>query len=271
MNEPQASPVAWQPLTPRGVAAFARAGTGRLWLVQTLVALGAAGAITWFVATAWCPTIEAAIERLPDSGEIRDGQLFWPGASPMRLAEGTFLALNVDPDHTGALRSPADVEVEFGRSSIVFRSLLGEAELVYPPRGAFAFSQPALKPWWGAWKPAALAGVAAGTFLALFVCWQLLATLYAPVAWLIAFYADRELTFTGSWRLAGAALMPGALWMTLATVLYGAGAMDLLRWLVAFGSHLPIGWAYLVLGALAAPRCADALKRRNPFASPNRG
>lgn len=266
MNEPPPDPVAWQPLTPRGVAAFARASTARLWLVQALFALGAAAAGTWFLARAWCPTIEAALERLPQSGEIRNGRLLWSGPTPARLSEGTFLALNVDLDRSGGLRSTADVEVEFGRSSVVFRSLLGEAELAYPQRGALAFNQPELKPQWGAWKPALLLGAGAVMFLALWLCWQVLAIVYAPVVWLIGFYADRELTWAGSWRLSGAALMPGALWLTLATVLYGAALMDLVRWLVAFGAHVVIGWVYLVVGAFGAPRRPEALARKNPFA-----
>lgn len=266
MNEPQPNPTAWQPLTPGGVAAFARARTRRLWLVQAVVACAAAGAVTWFVATAWFPTIAAALERLPDTGSIRDGELFWPDASPVRLAEGTFLALHVDLEHTGALRSTADVEVEFGRRSLIFRSLLGEAELVYPPRGAVAFNRPELKPWWGAWKPALLLAVGGLTFLTVLVCWQVVAVLYALPAWMMAFYTDRELTLAGSWRLAGAALLPGDLWLALVTVLYGAGVIDLVRWLFAFGAHVLIGWIYLALGSLNAPRGPDAA-RKNPFAS----
>lgn len=267
MNEPQPNLTAWQPLTPRGVAAFARACARRLWLVQAVVALAAAATVAWFVAHAWFPTIEAALDRLPETGDILNGELLWPGDSPGSLAEGTFLALSVDLEHGGAVRSAADVEVEFGRRSVVFRSLFGETELPYPRRGAFAFNQPELKPWWGAWKPALLLAVGALTFLALFACWQALATLYAPAAWAIAFYADRELSLAGSWRLAGAALMPGAVWLALATALYGAGVIDLVRWLVAFGAHVLIGWVYVVVGALHAPRCADAAARKNPFAA----
>lgn len=267
MNEPHVNPTAWQPVTPRGVAAFARAGTGRLWLVQSLVALIAAGVTVWFFDRAWIPTIEAALERLPETGEIRNGQLLWPGDSPVRLAEGAFLALSVDPEHTGPLRSPADLEVEFGRASVIFRSLFGEAEVAYPPRDAFPFNRIELQARWGAWKPAVLAGVGAVTFLALWLCWQALAALYALPAWIIAFYADRELTLIGSWRLAGAALLPGALWLALATALYGAGVLDLLRWLLAFGAHLVIGWGYVVAGARAAPRSPEAAARKNPFAA----
>ena len=46
MSAAESSPFAWEPLTPYGVAAFARATPGRLLLVQLVVALLAAGVIT---------------------------------------------------------------------------------------------------------------------------------------------------------------------------------------------------------------------------------
>src|SRR5687767_9056439 len=42
-------PAAWQPITFRGVAAFAGAKLGRLLLVQLIVALLTAGAVGWFL------------------------------------------------------------------------------------------------------------------------------------------------------------------------------------------------------------------------------
>ena len=49
MSAPARATVAWEPFTPRGVAAFAGAGLGRLWLVQFVVAMLAAAAVVWFV------------------------------------------------------------------------------------------------------------------------------------------------------------------------------------------------------------------------------
>ncbi len=270
MNDPQSSVSAWQPLTPRGVAAFASARTGRVWLMQMLAALLLAAVAAWFAAIAWCPVIESALERLPQSGEIRDGQLVWERPTPQWLAEGAFLSLSVDLDHSGVLRSPADVEVELGRATIVFRSLLGEMETRYPGRGRFAFNRPELEPWWGAWKPAILAALAAVTFAGLMLSWQLLAALYAPVVWVVALYSDRDLGWAASCRLAGAALLPGALWLALASAGYSLGVLDLTRWLLAVAAHGIVGWIYLVAGALSAPRRADAPRRKNPFAAPER-
>ena len=122
--------IAWQPLTARGVAAFARASLGRLLLVQLIVALLAAGTVVWFLHECWFPTIGEAIRGLPPQGEIRAGSLDWTGPSPARLAEGRFLAIAVDLDHTGEARSPAHVQVEFGRADFKVYSLLG----IFPKR-----------------------------------------------------------------------------------------------------------------------------------------
>ena len=75
-------PTAWQPLTPRGVAAFARAPLMRLLLVQFIFALLAAIAVVWFLRTAWFPTVREAIENLPAQGEMKSGKLEWTADSP---------------------------------------------------------------------------------------------------------------------------------------------------------------------------------------------
>ena len=79
---------AWQPLTVRGVAAFARASLGRLLLVQFIVALLAAGTVVWFLHKAWFPTIGEAIRQLPPQGEIRSGRLDWQGPTPVAPGRG---------------------------------------------------------------------------------------------------------------------------------------------------------------------------------------
>ena len=70
--------VAWLPLTPPGVAAFADAPLGRLLFVQLIFALLAASAVVWFLRTAWFPALDAAIHQLPVQGEIRDGRYSIP-------------------------------------------------------------------------------------------------------------------------------------------------------------------------------------------------
>ena len=98
-------PAAWQPLTAKGVAVFARASVGRLLVVQLIVAALSAATVVWFLQTTWFPTIRASINQLPDGGDIVGGKLNWTGTSPDRLAESRYLALAVDLQHNGGDRS----------------------------------------------------------------------------------------------------------------------------------------------------------------------
>jgi hypothetical protein len=258
---------AWQPLTVRGVAAFASASWGRLLIAQFIVALLAAGTVVWFLHKAWFPKIGEAIRQLPPQGELRAGRLDWQGATPSRLAEGRFLALVIDLDHIGGARSPAHVQVEFGRADFKIFSLLGYVSGAYPRDRVVAFNRTELGPWWGAWAPAILALVAGLVVVGLMVIWACLATVYCLPAWLVGFFANRDLSSRGSWCLAGAALLPGALFMCAAIVLYGCSALDLVRLTAAGAAHWVIGWVYLFLSPLCLPRHpAAAAAKANPFA-----
>jgi hypothetical protein len=129
----QSSTSAWQPLTPRGVAAFVRASLGRLLLVEFTVAALAAAAVMWFVHEAWFPTVREAIQQLPAQGEIRHGKLAWRGDSPVQLAGDRFLAIVVDLNHEAELGREADVSIEFGQKDCRFFSLTRRSTI--PPTG----------------------------------------------------------------------------------------------------------------------------------------
>ncbi len=264
MSATSASTFAWEPLTPRGVAAFARARPGRLLVVQFIVAVLAAIVVDWFLASDCFPTITATIKQLPDQGEIRSARLDWHGDSPQRLAEGGFLAFDVDLEHTGQIHSPAQVQIEFGRESVRVFSLLGYADFWYPPDQPLYFDRTDLEPLWNAWKPDILAIAAGVVIVGLMLSWAVLATIYFFPAWLICFFADRDLNFRQSWRLAGAALMPGALLLTAAITFYALGALDLIQVSFAFGAHLVLGWIYLFISPLFLARVSPS-EKRNPF------
>jgi hypothetical protein len=270
--EPKATewrPTAWQPLTPRGVAAFARAPWMRLFLVQFVFALAAAIAVVWFLRTSWFPTVREAVENLPAQGEIKSGKLEWAGDSPQLLGEGHFLAFIVDTNHTGLLRSPAQIQVEFGRDDIYFYSLAGYNAWPYPLEWNFGVNRAALKPWWGAWEPPILWMAFGGTIAWCLVSWWVLATIYFLPAWLGGFFGNRELKFFQSWRLAGAALMPGALVMIATIVAYGFGVLDLVQLAAGVVAHVLVGWVYVVWGVLATPKisASAAAVAKNPFAT----
>jgi hypothetical protein len=267
MDSPVAKPpFAWQPLTPRGVAAFAYATYGRLLAVQSVIALLAAATVVWFLHTAWFPTITQAITQLPTTGEIRSGRLDWHGESPASLAEGRFLAFTVDLTHQGKARLPAHIQVEFGQTDYNVFSLLGFVGGEYRADWVVPFNREDLVPWWGAWKPALLGITAILVVSGLMLLWGVLATIYALPVWLLGFFANRDLSLRGSWRLAGAALMPGALVMLAAIFLYGWDAFGLVELAVALALHVVIGWCYLIASPLRLPlHPAVAGVKPNPF------
>lgn len=270
MSDPAESKpaIAWQPFTPKGVTAFARAPLRRLLLMQFLFALLAAIAAVWFLRTAWFPTIREAVRQLPAQGEMRSGKLNWPQPSPQLLAEGHFLAFVVNTNHTGTLRSPAQIQIEFGRNDIFFYSLVGYREWPYPPDWNFGFNRDALQPWWGAWEPPIQWLTFAGMLFWCLLSWFVLSTVYFIPTWLGAFFANRELTLRQSWKLSGAALMPAALFMIAAIVLYGFGVLDLVQLAACSVAHIMVGWIYLIWAVWVSPKMlASSASSENPFAN----
>ncbi len=253
-------------MTPRGVAAFARAPLWRLLLAQLVVALLAAATAGWILEEGWFPVVRAAIRQLPEQGEIRGQRLDWPGGSPVRLAGNHFLGLGVDLDHSGQLAGESQIQVEFGRRDLRVLLPPGPVVVEYPAGWRIAFNRAELGPLWGAWEPALAAGAAALTVGGLLVIWAALAAVYCVPVRLITLYANRDLTLRQSWRLSGAALMPGALFLTFGMVVYGLGSMALAQLGVVWALHLVTGWVYLFVSPFFLPREPSvAAARGNPF------
>ena len=105
--------------------------------------------------------------------------------------------------------------------------------------------------------------------VSLLLIWWLLATVYFIPARLAAFYTERKISLAGSWRLAGAALMPGSLLVSAALVFYGAGVLDGLGLAILGVLHVLAGWSYLFLSLLFLPKRPYVPRRpHNPFHSP---
>ena len=108
--------------------------------------------------------------------------------------------------------------------------------------------------------------IGVASFVGLFLSWFIFALLYAPIAKLIAYFADRELSWSGSWKLASAAQMFAALLMTFAMVLYGLQAFDLIRFLFFFSAHFFVAWIYVGVAPFFLPRVsAKTPVAKNPF------
>jgi hypothetical protein len=72
------------------------------------------------------------------------------------------------------------------------------------------------------------------------------------------------LSLLASWKLAGAALLPGALLLSASLVAYGLGGCDLVQLCFAFGMHLVLGWVYLFISPLFLNRALPT-EKNNPF------
>ena len=257
-------PVAWQPLTPGGVAAFAFASTNRLRVIQICFAALASLCVIWFLNRTCAPVILEAVQNLPDTAEISRGQL--RGAQPMELAAEQFLSLSIDFEQSGVFGRESTVQLEFSTNRFQICSLLGCLGFSYPTNWSLDLGRPIIEPKFGAWKPYLLASAGLGSFVALLFSWTVLAYLYATPAKMIAYFNDRSLTWSGSWRLAGAALMPGCVMLSIGILLFGAGTIDLIRFGLLFAAHFLVGWIYLMAAPFRLPVVPDqALVKKNPF------
>ncbi len=256
LTEPPKFPV-WQPLTFGGVASFARAPWARLLLLQAIVAVAIVGTVVLLLNRCWFPVVTQAVQNLHGYGAVRGARLAWPGKEPLVLAENHFLGLVMDAEETGGTGQIADVQLEFARERIKVVSLLGYASLPYPGGVEIELNRPTLDPWWNAWRPAFVFGGVFATLLGLFTIWFALATLFAVPLRVLAWFASRATSLGKCWRVAAAALLPGAVWMAGALLLYGLEQLPLVGLGVAFALHLVVDGVYLLGAPFCLPRKAD--------------
>jgi hypothetical protein len=257
---------AWQPFTPRGVAAFAYAPLSRLWLVQGIVGLLAGGVLIWFLSVNWAPVIHEIIHELPESARLVNQEL--SGIDRAISAQRQVFSIGLEPVSTEASWQTADLQLQFRRRSGRLCSILGCLFFNYPAGLELKLGRSVVEPWWGAWQPMLLAGAGALTAISLLAGWALIALLYSIPAKVLGYYADRDATWLGSWKLAGASLLPGAVFLTGAIILYGLQWIDLLLFLWFFGVHLVIGWIYAGCAPFfLAPLPSNPRMKKNPFSS----
>jgi hypothetical protein len=243
-------PIPWQPFTFRGVAAFAFASYPRLFWIQVVFAVLCAGTIVWALHFAWAPVIRSAVRNLPNEAPARTEQLVYSPSAPPVLAESPHLAVLLNPP---AGQSAADVRFEFGPRALRICSLLGCRTWAYPKGQTIYITRQESIPWWDAWEPNLLGIIAVVSGLSFLALWTLLPTLFFLPVRLCAYFADRQLTLGGAWRLSAAAFLPGSLALITAIILYAHGTADLIRFLIAVPGHLLFGIAYLVFAPRKLP------------------
>jgi hypothetical protein len=269
-SEPPKCPWAWQPFTPRGVAAFAAASSGYLFFIQVLVALLGTACIVWFLWTGWFPVIREAIRHLPTEGVIENHVLKAPIDPAEPLGFSRLLGITADPEEQGTTGLTTDLLVQFKKNKVRFCSLPGCTDLPYASiakSSYILFNRTELEPQWDAWEPILLTIAAVGSFFALLGSWNVLATIYLLPVWLFAWSQKKDLNLGASWRLAGAALMPGALLFSAAIVSYKLGVIDLVSLFTLSLIHIVVGWVYIVTSTMGLPKKELKIGPASPFAT----
>ena len=256
---------AWQPLTGGGVALFRSASPARLLAFQAVVAVLSALILAGALRRAWLPVITRALTALPEAAAVTNGRLRWPEPEPIRLAENAFLDLVIALTNRAELGQTADLQVAFQASNLVFSGVAGQWTVPYPPDWTVPLGRIEATARWGAWRLALAAGLGLAVTLGLLGSWWALATLYTLPAWLGAWLAGRQPGGTGTWQMAAAALLPGALFLDWGLVAYGLGAIRLPGLASFFTLHWLVGWLWLGWGVACCPR-AGARPPKNPFA-----
>jgi hypothetical protein len=126
------------------------------------------------------------------------------------------------------------------------------------------FNRLELEAKWGAWQPILLGIAGISTALALLFAWWILASACFLLVWLLAFFADRQLTTGGSWRLCGAALLAGAALLIAGVVGYGSGVLDLIRLLAVALVHVLLSCVLIVWAVFVLPPVKPKVAP-NPF------
>jgi hypothetical protein len=229
-----------------------------------------AGCIVWFLWTGWFPVIQEGIRHLPTEGVIENHTLKAPIDPAEPLASSRLLGITADPEDQGSTGITTDLLVGFNRNKVRFCSLLGCSDLPYARISKstyMPFSRTELEPQWDAWEPILLTIAAVSSFFALLASWFVMASLYFGLVWLFGHTKKKTLSAGGSWRLAGAALMPGAILLCAAIVCYRLGVIDLVSLFSLFLIHFVVGWIYMVMGTLALPKKEPKTPSTNPFST----
>jgi hypothetical protein len=255
----------WQPLTPKGAAAFAVASFTRLYVVLLCFALATALAVVFFLVRQCVPVLNQLSGAMPEGAVVSRGEMF--GQDTPVTVSGAFLSIDVAPEAEVPGPHAADLRILLHRTGWKACSVLGCVEQPLPRDATFALGPSHLGPKWAAWKPLVLLGAALATVVALVVSWTVLASLYWLPVWIAALVAGRKIGPLGSWKVSAAGLMPGCALMVLAIVLYALRVLDLPALAFVQAAHLGVGWIFLgfAIAALERKDASSSPAKANPF------
>jgi hypothetical protein len=257
-------PRAWNPFTPAGVASFANSPLSQLLTVQFVGALLVFLSFTFYLDRSWATALDSAVENFPAGSRLQDGRLWVPGGDTVLLSTNRFVGIVYT--ERDAADSVSDIKIRLSSTGLSIATLPGYIALPYPRSWSIALDRGSLSPRWGAWRSAVVPLTAGAGTLGVVFSWILLAGLYAWPLRLLVFFRDKLTSRLGCWKLCAAALLPGALLMASATVFHTLGQIPIIGLAMAFVTHLLLGWAYVICGAVALPFLPEAERLRdNPF------
>lgn len=210
---PERGPLAL-PTTWGGIAALAQGRLRRLVAWQFVIALTASALVVWSLDLTWGTILHRAIQALPETAEIRDGQLRWPDDEVRMLEEDPFLSVVVDPRGRRDVSLASDMNLVLEKDRWMVGSVLGWLGGEYPEELRLPLGRLSMASLFATWRLPAMFLIGAATAVGLLASWFALAMLYAPFVWTLARVFRRPLGLGRAACLAAAALLPAALLMT---------------------------------------------------------
>jgi hypothetical protein len=219
--------------------------------------------MAWALHHSWGPVLRHAALALPDTSMIDEGTLRWEGPAPIVLHQGSSLSVVVDPASHRESALASDLTLSLESHGFAFNSLFGWFEVKYPP-GRIPLARNEVTAAIAAWTFPVLAALGASIAVGLLITWAVLSTLYSLVLLLVSPLLGCWVRWGTAWRLAGASLLPGAMLMCGAVILYATRQLNWIGLLLAFPIHLVVGWIYCSGGLTRIAPSRSAITA-NPF------
>ncbi len=249
---------AWQTLTGRGIAAFAHSGSGRLLGFQSIAAAGVAVVFVLALRLTLFPAVEASLRSLPGNAVVRNGRMQWPGTNAVRLGENAWVDFVVTPGTSDPLGQTADFQFDLRPAFVRVQGALGHVDLPWHRDLQLDLGRIPAAATWGAWRGVGQALLACGVFVWMFVVWWILSAVYAIPGWLLSTVLGRSIPIAGLWRMAGAALVTGAIVASVGFLGYATRRWQLTGLIVIQTVHFVLSPVWLGWGIVSTPRGGTA-------------
>ncbi|WP_165109256.1 hypothetical protein [Limisphaera ngatamarikiensis] len=238
----------------------------RVLLALVLATASVAGwALAWSASRVLTPVVRVCLDAWEHPLRCEGGRWAFPDARPHLVAETRDLAIVVDPEHSGGLRSPAMFQIQWGRQSLRVYGPLGWREWSFPADWTFELDPQVMRARWEAWRPFVWLTLGVGTALGLMGIWFACACVYGLGLAVMAVCLGRRGSAGLIFRCGWAVQLPGAWLMTVAVAGYGQGWLDLADLVVAWVWHWVVTVLLVLVTPLGLPRRAGKRGEENPF------